>query len=393
MPGDRITVFGNGSLVDKGTGRTYIEAQVQNQRRAKFTCIICLAQVMPCGIDPVDLERIGGHRFPDSSLSSNIGIMLDALADAEHCAPFRCLDAKEREKLVGYQDAFDDLADKEKILTDQVGANMTGYAFHPKAIILAVGGLQSESYEFATGMIKLDETSRLLPVPRLFAAQIISQYISYGESVTRGLSQRADSVQTKPYPQVREEDILAIDKLPPPPAFPIPCSKPVKPFSFSLLVEIRGRKVRSPPEGIRFVLPQKRSVTMLREFVGGEIEILSKRPADSAKEACKQNETFFVSPTITTSTGKAIANICKAISIAVHGGVRLQCVNIRTFMPSVSPTDCKEDLAFIKPCPIPKLRILSQLLLSPRRLHVLQPLITSTPIILLCVPCSCSITQ
>ena len=316
---DVVTSVGNGSPDDRGTGRTSIAVKVK-RTAGQLSCRIFLDQVMPFGISPVEIAKIDTHGFPDNALSSNFSIMLEALADVEHSAPFRILNAREREQLTGYDQAFDDLDLKDKYVNNLVSAVMTGNAFHPKTIMLAASGNKAGTLtEFAQGKIQFGQTSRLVPLNRIYVEDVIKRYKTYSEGVRKSLQGTKFSnyvINPSPFPIGKDDEIRSIQCMQAPTNFPIPVMQPRHSFRYNPIMNFGKKVAYAPPEGIKFVLPQSKSQRVFRRLTGKALDVVSKRPAAHQIDL---NKIFFVAPCTATSTQKAILNICRAITTAVHG--------------------------------------------------------------------------
>ena len=246
--------------------------------------------------------------------------MFEALADVEHSAPFRILNAREREQLTGYDQAFDDLDLKDKYVNNFVSAVITGNALHPKTIMLAAGGNKAGTLtEFARGKIQFGQTSRLVPLGRIHVEDVIKRYSAYSEGVRQSLRGTRFSnytINPSPFPIGKDGDMRSIQRMQPPASFPSPVMQPRHSFRYNARMDFGKKVAYAPPEGIKFVLPQNKSQKVFRRITGKALDVVSKRPAAHQIDL---NKIFFVAPFTATSTQKAILNICRAITTAVHG--------------------------------------------------------------------------
>lgn len=198
--------------------------------------------------------------------------------------------------------------------------------------MLAAGGDQAGALtEVAQGKILFGQSTKLVSLQRVLVGDVFIAYTAYSENVKQSLrcTRFKDyPARALPYPDGRDEDIRDIIEMQPPTSFPVPLMQTKMPFRYIATMKFGTKTALAPPEGIRFVLPQAKSLNTIRRITSKAIDVISKRPAAHKIDS---NKLFFVEPFKATSTQKAMHNICRVITTAVHGEGCLSEKELETF--------------------------------------------------------------
>jgi len=244
-------------------------------------------------------KALGG--YPRADFAKELAPLLNDLADREDELPIRLINVRERERLVEYDTAFQDVENKKKHVSEVLSGKITGNCFHPAIIERAVGGTQGALYRFATQQCGSGNYGITSP-GRVTHGHIDACYRNLCQEVRKNLQDhQVKQIQQGPYPDDIKEYVKTLGT---------EAGKP----GMSLKAEIKETKHHRQP-------------TQSRGKAGAEGKGYNQvQPSEGIKKLMcafgqgreEPGKIICTCPNMAVPTKQAVANLSCAIAAAVY---------------------------------------------------------------------------